>query len=147
MAITASRIEEDLERLNIQSPSDNDHPSPETVAKDVLSSLRTTFGDVLSTSPSTLVGALGSDDEVKYWDCFAEVYQQEVQYQRNLQDQDLTKEQRQQILADVLVWAEITQQHYDQDTAKFVTSPHESDGQFQRIGALFQKAKRKRDLE
>lgn len=50
------------------------------------------------------------------WDAFAEVYEKEVQ-QLQQSNIELPKERKRQILADILVWAEITQSHYDQKTA------------------------------
>ena len=45
-----------------------------------------------------------------------------------------------------VVWAEVTQQHYDKVTLQFVTQPHETDQSFQRIGKALQAAKATRGL-
>jgi hypothetical protein len=41
-----------------------------------------------------------------------------VATQQQDSEEDLSTEQKRQILGDILVWAEITQNHYDSQTAK-----------------------------
>ncbi|GIL53756.1 hypothetical protein Vafri_9351 [Volvox africanus] len=53
---------------------------------------------------------------------------------------------KRQILADILVWAEVTQDHYDSGTQRFVTEPHEADESFQRIGRTFRALKATKGL-
>lgn len=60
-------------------------------------------------------------------------------------DTELTTDDKRQILADILVWAEVTQPHYDPTTQTFVTAPH--DDSFQRIGAALRAAKAERGLQ
>lgn len=76
--------------------------------------------DLLAISPSTLIQPIGGGDrerEAKLWDCFAEVYEKELQQLQQHSKQQLCTEKKRQILADILVWAEVTQAHYDQTTA------------------------------
>eukprot|EP00879_Flechtneria_rotunda_P002464 GHRR01002661.1.p2 GENE.GHRR01002661.1~~GHRR01002661.1.p2 ORF type:complete len:164 (+),score=33.31 GHRR01002661.1:239-730(+) len=110
--------------------------------------VQSAFGELLATSPTTLIMPTGdgdSEQEATMWDCFAEVYEKEVQQLRQ-GDTNLPTERKRQILADILVWAEITQSHYDQKTASFVTDPHGGDASFQRIGKLLKAAKQQRGL-
>jgi hypothetical protein len=54
------------------------------------------------------------------WDAFAEVYEKELATLKASSansSSELPKERKRQVLADILVWAEITQSHYDQNTA------------------------------
>ena len=51
------------------------------------------------------------------WDCFAEVYEKELKQLQQSSKQELATEKKRQILADILVWAEITQSHYDSKIA------------------------------
>lgn len=113
--------------------------------------VKAAFGELLSTSPSTLLLSIAddSDNEAKMWDCFADVFEQEVQVQQQQQQaitEELSTDQKRQILADILVWAEVTQDHYDPPTAQFVTDPHGKDASFQRIGRMLKEAKAKRGL-
>jgi len=110
--------------------------------------VKAAFGELLSTSPSTLLLSHGDDSEVeaKMWDCFADVFEQEVAEQQGGSSKELSTEQKRQILADILVWAEITQEHYDQPTAQFITDPHGKDASFQRIGRWLKEAKAARGL-
>ncbi|WIA28514.1 hypothetical protein OEZ86_011057 [Tetradesmus obliquus] len=107
------------------------------------------FGELLATSPSTLITPTGGNDsefEAKMWDAFAEVYEKELATLKGSSSSELPTERKRQVLADILVWAEITQSHYDQHTASFVTDPHGSDASFQRIGRLLKAAKKDRGL-
>jgi hypothetical protein len=53
------------------------------------------------------------------WDAFAEVYEKELATLKSSSgsSSEVPKERKRQVLADILVWAEITQSHYDQNTA------------------------------
>jgi hypothetical protein len=180
--------------------------------------VRETFGELLATSPSSLILSLGpgslgrsasasaggttlaaasagepprgsgsSFDSVQYeaamWDAFAQVYTAEVEAriaaaqedpsQQQQQQQDsgpapaaplpaapsaaaasggaprdaqLSVEARRQVLADILVWAEVTRPGYDAAAADFVTSPHASDAAFRRVGEALKRAKEERGL-
>lgn len=82
--------------------------------------VQSAFGDLLAMNPSSLISPLGGGDrerEAKMWDCFADVYEQELQLLQKGSRGELSKEKKRQILADILVWAEITQSHYDSNTA------------------------------
>jgi hypothetical protein len=82
--------------------------------------VQSAFGDLLAMNPSSLISPLGGGDrerEAKMWDCFADVYEQELQLLQKGSKGELSKEKKRQILADILVWAEITQSHYDSNTA------------------------------
>lgn len=140
-------IENEFGNLAIHSScrSPDDAGTPQ--CDDLMNALQGAFGDVLPTCPFEADSPQCNDEELQYWDCFAKVYQQEVNYQQKVQGKELSKEQRQQILADVLVWAEVTQQHYDDNTASFVTSPHAKDEQFQRVGVLFRQEKMQHHLQ
>eukprot|EP00798_Chlamydomonas_sp_ICE-L_P008795 gene8795-33665_t len=48
---------------------------------------------------------------------------------------------KRQVLADILVWAEMTAPGYDQRAAAFITAPHAGDDSFQRIGKFLASAK------
>jgi hypothetical protein len=82
--------------------------------------MQSAFGDLLAMSPSGLISPLGGGDserEARIWDTFADVYEQELQHlQQNSREAPISKERKRQILADILVWAEITQSHYDTNT-------------------------------
>jgi hypothetical protein len=83
--------------------------------------IQSAFGDLLALNPTSLISPLGGGDrerEAKMWDCFADVYEQELQQLQKGSRGDLSKEKKRQILADILVWAEITQSHYDSNTAE-----------------------------
>ncbi|GFH21406.1 uncharacterized protein HaLaN_18707 [Haematococcus lacustris] len=58
----------------------------------------------------------------------------------------LGKERRRQILADILVWAEVTQQHYDASTRRFVLEPNQHDESFLRIGGFLKEAMEEQEL-
>lgn len=76
--------------------------------------------ELLAISPSTLIQPVGGGDkeqEAKLWDCFAEVYEKEVQQLQHSCKHELSTDRKRQILADILVWAEVTQAHYDHNTA------------------------------
>lgn len=105
------------------------------------------FGELLPmVSPTQLVAGDDPDAEAEHWSIFADVFEEEVRHQEELVGAELQLEQRRQILADILVWAEVTQSRYDSDTASFVTEPHEEDASFRRIGELFKAAKAQRGL-
>eukprot|EP00878_Enallax_costatus_P004280 GHUV01004511.1.p2 GENE.GHUV01004511.1~~GHUV01004511.1.p2 ORF type:complete len:145 (+),score=37.43 GHUV01004511.1:212-646(+) len=111
--------------------------------------VQSAFGELFEISPSTLIQPVGGGDkeqEAKLWDCFAEVYEKELQQLQQSSKQELSTEKKRQILADILVWAEITQAHYDTKTTSFVTEPHGGDASFQRIGRLLKAAKKDRGL-
>ncbi|KIZ04364.1 hypothetical protein MNEG_3594 [Monoraphidium neglectum] len=96
-------------------------------------------------SPMQLVAGEDPVAEAEHWSIFADVYEREVRHQEELAGgRDLQLDQRRQILADILVWAEVTQTQYDDDTASFVTEPHEQDPSFQRIGDMLKAAKAQR---
>lgn len=81
------------------------------------------------------------------WDAFAQVYSQELlQQQAARSSRELSREEKQQILADILVHAELQQPHYDSSTVAFVTEPHSDDASFRRIGKLLRAAKQERGL-
>jgi len=61
-------------------------------------------------------------------------------------DAQLSVEDRRQILADILVWAEVTRPGYDSAAADFVTGPHSGDGAFRRVGEALGRAKEERGL-
>lgn len=94
------------------------HPAGAVITQSV-QRVQSAFGELLAlANPSSLISPLGGGDrerEAKMWACFADVYEQELQQLQ--QDSDLCKEKKRQILADILVWAEITQSHYDSNTA------------------------------
>lgn len=133
-------LEAKLEKLTLSGQGFDFH--------DDIAHVRTVFSDLLCTSPSTIILSQTNDAEVevKMWHCFAEVYENEVKAQEQRNRRPLTKEERRQILADALVWAEVTQEHYDQRTASFVTAAHEKDSSFQRIGKMFAEAKQRRGV-
>eukprot|EP00200_Dunaliella_tertiolecta_P015016 CAMPEP_0202417798 /NCGR_PEP_ID=MMETSP1128-20130828/44167_1 /ASSEMBLY_ACC=CAM_ASM_000463 /TAXON_ID=3047 /ORGANISM="Dunaliella tertiolecta, Strain CCMP1320" /LENGTH=122 /DNA_ID=CAMNT_0049025211 /DNA_START=41 /DNA_END=409 /DNA_ORIENTATION=- len=76
---------------------------------------------------------------------FHGVFQAEI---RNLEEKGtpVDKQRKQQILADILVWAEITQAHYNQEVQRFVTQPNEQDESFQRVGRMLQEAKKRQGI-
>lgn len=79
------------------------------------------FGDLLAMNPTALISPLGGGDrerEAKMWDCFADVYETELELLQKGGQDNLSKEKKRQILADILVWAEVTQSHYDSNTAE-----------------------------
>lgn len=107
------------ERLQLQDTNMSRCKQPAVITQSV-QHIQAAFGDLLAMSPSNLISPLGDGDrerEAKMWDCFAEVYEQEVQYLQRMTRGELSKEMKRQILADILVWAEITQSHYDPNTA------------------------------
>jgi hypothetical protein len=78
--------------------------------------------ELLATSPSALIAPTGENDreaEARMWDAFAEVYEKELATLKasSGSSSEVPKERKRQVLADILVWAEITQSHYDQNTA------------------------------
>jgi hypothetical protein len=64
----------------------------------------------------------------------------QVEYLRSL-NVAVCKERRRQILADILVWAEVTQTHYDSNTRSFVLEPNQHDESFLRVGRFLREAK------
>lgn len=127
----------------------NKHDGDKSLEPCAAQHVQSAFGDLLAISPSTLIQPIGGGDrerEAKLWDCFAEVYEKELQQLQQHSKQELCTEKKRQILADILVWAEVTQAHYDHTTASFVTEPHGGDASFQRIGRLLKAAKKERGL-
>lgn len=107
------------ERLQLQEKSLPPCKQPAVITASV-QHVQSAFGDLLAMNPSALISPLGGGDrerEAKMWDCFADVYEQELQHLQKSCRGELPKELKRQILADILVWAEITQSHYDQNTA------------------------------
>ncbi|EFJ43413.1 hypothetical protein VOLCADRAFT_106850 [Volvox carteri f. nagariensis] len=87
------------------------------------------------------------DHEALWWEIFAEVFVTEVAAQTHAAGgREPSSSCKRQILADILVWAEVTQDHYDSGTQRFVTEPHEADESFQRIGRTFRALKARRGL-
>lgn len=111
---------EQLERLHLGGQDKPRLPlPPPAVIKQSVQHIQSAFGDLLALNPNSLISPLGGGDrerEAKMWDCFADVYEQELQ-QLQQHSTELSKEKKRQILADILVWAEITQSHYDSSTA------------------------------
>lgn len=188
------------ERLQLQDTQQQHQQQQTTITTAAAKHVQAAFADLLSLSPTALFtpllahaasspssapdaapAGLQHEDaaalrerEARYWDVFADVYEQELrarsalqagggqqlrdqhhhdvaqhdarQQQQHAQQPQLSKEAKRQILADILVWAEITQAHYDTHTASFVTAPHDGDASFQRIGQLFKAAKKQRGL-
>ncbi|GBF90199.1 hypothetical protein Rsub_03332 [Raphidocelis subcapitata] len=104
------------------------------------------FGELLPLVSPTQLVPLDDPDEAEHWSVFADVYEQEVRHQEKAAGGELQLDQRRQILADILVWAEVTTSRYDNATASFVTGPHEQDASFRRIGDMLKEAKRERGL-
>lgn len=77
--------------------------------------------------------------------CFSVAFKREVEYLASL-NASLGKERRRQILADILVWAEVTQQHYDASTRRFVVEPNQHDESFLRIGGFLKEAMEEQEL-
>lgn len=100
--------------------------------------------DVVS-GPSMLT-SFGTGQEARWWDCFAEVYQRELEAQQKRSKREPSAMCKRQVLADILVWAEVTQEHYDYNTLQFVTGPHMGDESFQRIGKLLAEVKAAKGL-
>lgn len=120
-------------------------PAPEAAAK--AQQAKETFGELLAVmSPMQLLAGDDPDAEAEHWSIFADVFEREVQHQEQKEGKELQIDQRRQILADILVWAEVTQSQYDHDTATFVLEPHEQDPSFRRIGDMLKAAKAERGL-
>jgi hypothetical protein len=108
---------EQLQRLHLGGQDKAACKGPAVITQSV-QHVQSAFGDLLALNPSSLISPLGGGDrerEAKMWDCFADVYEQELRQQQH--STELSKEKKRQILADILVWAEITQSHYDSNTA------------------------------
>ncbi|KAI8467965.1 MAG: hypothetical protein J3K34DRAFT_428875 [Monoraphidium minutum] len=104
-----------------------------------------TFGDLLAVmSPMQLVAGDDPVAEAEQWSVFADVFETEVRHQEAAEGAELGLERRRQVLADILVWAEVTQSRYDEGTASFVTEPHEQDASFRRIGDMLKAAQARR---
>ncbi|KAF8072584.1 PPOX2 [Scenedesmus sp. PABB004] len=153
----SAMLEQSLQRLSLslddggaKHAAKQQAPAPLPVPGKAVRHVQEAFGELLATSPSTLIKPAGggdSEQEARMWDAFAEVYEREVtQQQAQARGGALPKDSKRQILADILVWAEITQSHYDPGTASFVTEPHGDDASFQRIGKLLKAAKAERGL-
>jgi len=91
---------------------------------------------------SLLSGSLVQDDheEAVMRQCFHEAFARELEYLKSL-NVDVSKERQRQILADILVWAEITQNHYAPEQRSFVMEPHQHDESFLRVGRFLMEAK------
>lgn len=102
--------------------------------------------DVVS-GPSMMTSFGSGREEARWWDCFADVYQRELEAQaRKAGGREPSAMCKRQVLADILVWAEVTQEHYDRNTLQFVTGHHIADESFQRIGRLLCEAKAAKGL-
>lgn len=129
--------------------------------------LNTTAELLPMVSPAQLVACDDPEAEAEHWAVFADVYEAEVAARtagasggkadggkggggngaQQQQQQQLSVDARRQILADILVWAEVSQARYDEAAAAFVTAPHESDDAFNRIGRALREARQARGLE
>ncbi|GIL79442.1 hypothetical protein Vretimale_18315 [Volvox reticuliferus] len=128
-AVPAASIEEAIVSLKLNSRD----PEQTRRLEQVLHILR----DVVS-GPNICC----EDREALWWEIFAEVFASEVAAQtRASGGKEPSSACKRQILADILVWAEVTQDHYDSGTQRFVTEPHEADESFQRIGRTFRALK------
>ncbi|GFH17439.1 uncharacterized protein HaLaN_14077 [Haematococcus lacustris] len=87
----------------------------------------------------------GDAREASMRQCFSAAFDAEVNYLTSL-NIELTKDRRRQILADILVWAEVTQQHYDATTRSFVLEPNQHDESFLRIGSFLKDAMQEQGL-
>ncbi|KAF5826893.1 hypothetical protein DUNSADRAFT_1807 [Dunaliella salina] len=99
-------------------------------------------------SPNTsslLSGAVGDEEEGAMRECFGEAFHQEIEYLSSLRV-PISKERKRQILADILVWAEVMQGHYDKSTRSFVLEPHKYDESFLRVGQFLQMSKQHRGI-
>ncbi|GLI68254.1 hypothetical protein VaNZ11_012607 [Volvox africanus] len=133
-AVPAASIEEALVSLKLTSRD----PEQTRRLEHVLHILR----DVVS-GPNICC----EDREALWWEIFAEVFASEVAVQtRASGGKEPSSSCKRQILADILVWAEVTQDHYDSGTQRFVTEPHEADESFQRIGRTFRALKATKGL-
>lgn len=86
------------------------------------------------------------EQEAKLWCCFAHVYKEEVLKMSTDGICPVSQDKKRQILADILVWAEITAPGYDQAAASFIMGPHLGDDSFKRIGDNLTASKRKAGL-
>jgi len=94
------------------------------------SSTSTSFSPLTN---SLLSSAVEDREESAMRQCFAETFEREVEHLRS-QSVEVNKERKSQILADILVWAEISQQHYEATTRDFVVAPNVQDESFVRVG-------------
>lgn len=134
-------LEPQLSRLSL-----SDRPS--TKAKTASVHMPPVFNDLLCGSFVPQLGSFFENQEVesRMWDCFAEVYEREIGVLKQAAESIVSTEEKRRVLADILVWAEITREGYDSNTASFVTTPHETDSSFQRIGRLLRESKAARGL-
>mmetsp|Transcript_26533 Transcript_26533/g.71772 ORF Transcript_26533/g.71772 Transcript_26533/m.71772 type:complete len:154 (-) Transcript_26533:1020-1481(-) len=99
-------------------------------------------------SPNTsslLSGSYGDKEEGVMRECFGEAFNQEVEYLSSLSI-PVSKERKRQILADILVWAEVTQGHYDKNTRSFVLEPNQYDESFLRVGQFLRESKQQHGI-
>ncbi|KXZ44798.1 hypothetical protein GPECTOR_62g913 [Gonium pectorale] len=103
--------------------------------------------DVVSAPNFYVASGDCGEQEALWWEAFAEVYESEVAAQTAASGgTEPSSCCKRQILADILVWAEVTQDHYDAGTQRFVTEPHAGDESFQRIGRAFRAVKERKGL-
>ncbi|GAX83442.1 hypothetical protein CEUSTIGMA_g10867.t1 [Chlamydomonas eustigma] len=132
-----SDLQSQLESLRLKVSSD----TAEQISK-VLESL----ADIISTRINAIISdGIDSEEEAKMWSCFAEVYQREIEEYRK-KGKSVNMSMKQQIFADILVWAEVSRPGYDKLAAEFVTGPHIHDESFQRIGQALAEAKSSRNV-
>lgn len=112
----------------------------------MINHVKAALKDILSSNPQLSTAEEEKVRELNWWDCFAEVYSKEVEQQKKETGCDATLDMKRQILADILVWAEITQEHYDKQTRSYVSGMHADDASFQRIGKVFLEVKHQRGL-
>lgn len=99
------------------------------------------LNDIITTSCFDVVSdGIDSENEAAIWCCFAKVYSAELELYKAAKGKDAPVSQKRQIFADILVWAEVKRSSYDQQTASFVTDPHDGDPSFVRIGEALSKA-------
>lgn len=114
---------EKLSQLKLSQPGLPPHSGKQqpAVITQAVRNVKLAFGDLLAMNPTALISPLGGGDrerEAKMWDCFADVYETELELLQKGGQDNLSKEKKRQILADILVWAEVTQSHYDSNTAE-----------------------------
>eukprot|EP00798_Chlamydomonas_sp_ICE-L_P003789 gene3789-13857_t len=103
------------------------------------------LSDVIKTPLGLDLGEQNSssedESEAKMWCCFGKVYELETKRLQSVASSPMSTMKKRQILADILVWAEVTAPGYDKVAASFITGPHSGDESFQRIGKLLAEAK------